>query len=850
MDDSTKIFVAARCRPRLPKLGEAYEVEVCQKVDDTTLLLSAPTTSAAERERNTTFSFDAVFDSNSSQEDIYEECVAELVDQTLDGHHVTIFTYGQTGSGKTYTVLGDMTDWKEVAKSPKEMLKESTGLFLRALIDLFSFKRKNPNINIKLELSILEIYNETFRDLLGEPGDPPVLLKDVGSEVVVQNCRRMEISSIADAYGYFQVGNKHRVTTATSMNDRSSRSHAVFLIDIKQDDPAHKHSTSSRLTLVDLAGSERVKRSGVEGDRLKEAQYINKSLSALGLVVNALHTGKSHVPYRDSKLTRLLKNSLSIPECKVLLIANMSPVLSSMNESISTLRFADRLKGIKVDQIMPSAAEREAEMEYMTALKSHQQVAMEMKIARDVFDYENQLSDVSVNSENFESAFRERLLFCKRNASVIKETKEKEKEQSVVTEVEEGIRKRAEHEEEQVKVLETKAEELREKEKTLSEAVEKKKSDHDSELDTLYAKLREAQKEKAAAETELENAKTELSHAEKDATKWQSTIETREKEIQAEFQEWTNTWEEEARAWKEEEFNWELERRLWDAFAKIQKGRRLLYKRHQQGEDLQRQVKESTVARDEVEPEWIAGWILSDVLRSALAEFPDELPEDLAREEEEITQRDQQEFEERRKIFENETLLFDIIKYLQHGCMMVKHGRTGRPHVRAVFITEDEKAIGWGEVGKDGMVQRKSSNTVRFADVTDMILGQYTKTFLRHRSSTGHEDFYLSFSLIWGKKTFDVVAESQADFEAWLMALMALLPRHVIPHFGGGLDLTRWPGYELLDEDEKDLCSKFHITPLPFLNLKEYVETNLTPEDALSLAELRALTEMGMQFIL
>ncbi|KOC59581.1 Kinesin-like protein KIF3B [Habropoda laboriosa] len=283
------------------------------------------------------FTFDAVYDWNSSQQDLYEETVRPLVSSVLDGFNGTIFAYGQTGTGKTYTMEGLKND------------HERRGVIPRSFEHIFNHISRSENMQYLVRASYLEIYQEEIRDLLQpdqslrfelkEKPDTGVFVKDLSTSV----CK-----SAAEIQQLMDTGNQNRTIGATNMNEHSSRSHAIFLITIEMGSIGDNGGIRvGRLNLVDLAGSERQSKTGASGKRLKEASKINLSLSALGNVISALVDGKTtHVPYRDSKLTRLLQDSLG-GNSKTIMVANIGPASYNYDETLTTLRYANRAKNIK-----------------------------------------------------------------------------------------------------------------------------------------------------------------------------------------------------------------------------------------------------------------------------------------------------------------------------------------------------------------------------------------------------------------------------------------------------------------------------------------------------------------------
>uniref|UniRef100_A0A2K6GT36 Kinesin-like protein n=1 Tax=Propithecus coquereli TaxID=379532 RepID=A0A2K6GT36_PROCO len=319
--DNVKVVV--RCRP----LNER-EKSMCYRqavsVDEMRGTITVHKTDSSN-EPPKTFTFDTVFGPESKQLDVYNLTARPIIDSVLEGYNGTIFAYGQTGTGKTFTMEG------------VRAVPELRGIIPNSFAHIFGHIAKaEGDTRFLVRVSYLEIYNEEVRDLLG---------KDQTQRLEV---RTMEIGILSKAqnFPFFIKGS----VGATNMNEHSSRSHAIFTITIECSEKGvdgNMHVRMGKLHLVDLAGSERQAKTGATGQRLKEATKINLSLSTLGNVISALVDGKStHVPYRNSKLTRLLQDSLG-GNSKTMMCANIGPADYNYDETISTLRYANRAKNIK-----------------------------------------------------------------------------------------------------------------------------------------------------------------------------------------------------------------------------------------------------------------------------------------------------------------------------------------------------------------------------------------------------------------------------------------------------------------------------------------------------------------------
>ncbi|XP_037545328.1 kinesin-like protein KIF18A [Nematolebias whitei] len=283
------------------------------------------------------FVFDHVFDENSTQVDVFENTTKGVLDGVMNGFNCTVFAYGATGAGKTHTMLGS---------------QDNPGVMYRTMKDLF--KRMDDAKEEKefaVTFSYLEVYNEQIRDLLANAG-PLAVREDSSKGVVVQGLSLHKPKSAEHILEALDFGNRNRTQHPTDMNATSSRSHAVFQIYLRQQDKTASLNPNvciAKMSLIDLAGSERASATNAKGARLREGANINRSLLALGNIINALadpKSKKSHIPYRDSKLTRILKDSLG-GNCRTVMIANVGPSSKSYDDTHNTLKYANRAKEIK-----------------------------------------------------------------------------------------------------------------------------------------------------------------------------------------------------------------------------------------------------------------------------------------------------------------------------------------------------------------------------------------------------------------------------------------------------------------------------------------------------------------------
>ncbi|KAL3063981.1 hypothetical protein OYC64_000316 [Pagothenia borchgrevinki] len=280
--------------------------------------------------------FDRVFPTNTTQEQVYNTCAKQIVKDVLGGYNGTIFAYGQTASGKTHTMEGKLHD-------PHQM-----GIIPRIADDIFNhIFAMDENLEFHIKVSYFEIYMDKIRDLLDVTKTNLSVHEDKNRVPFVKGCTERFVSSPDEVMDVIDQGKAARHVAVTNMNEHSSRSHSIFLINIKQEHVETEQKLCGKLYLVDLAGSEKVSKTGAAGAVLDEAKNINKSLSALGNVISALAEGtKTHVPYRDSKMTRILQDSLG-GNCRTTMFICCSPSSYNDAETKSTLMFGQRAKTIR-----------------------------------------------------------------------------------------------------------------------------------------------------------------------------------------------------------------------------------------------------------------------------------------------------------------------------------------------------------------------------------------------------------------------------------------------------------------------------------------------------------------------
>lgn len=297
------------------------------------------------------FKFDHIFGEDSTQEKVYQIVGKPLVEEILEGYNATIFAYGQSSSGKTTTMTGysQLVDNNELLARDDVVLwrhQKDMGIVPRLIQELFETIKNKQGFEFSIQVSYVEIYLEKIRDLLNPRNDNLEIRENRYKGLWVENVKEVYVSSFEEAIKVMRQGELNRTVASTAMNAHSSRSHSILIVNLHKTSTKTQEKTMSRMVFVDLAGSEKIEKTKAEGLILKQAQATNKSLLTLGLVIRALVDKNVHVPYRDSKLTRLLTDSLG-GNSKTHLIVTCSPAQYNIEETISTLRFGNITKQIE-----------------------------------------------------------------------------------------------------------------------------------------------------------------------------------------------------------------------------------------------------------------------------------------------------------------------------------------------------------------------------------------------------------------------------------------------------------------------------------------------------------------------
>jgi kinesin family member 11 len=397
-DEETNINVVVRCRGRNDREvreNSGVVVSVNGLKNRSVELSMGPNALS-----NKTYHFDKVFSPAADQAILFDDVVKPILTEMLTGYNCTIFAYGQTGTGKTYTMSGDMTD-------TLGLLSDAAGIIPRVLYTLFQ-RLESEGLECSVKCSFIELYNEELRDLLSMDDSTKLKIYDDNNKkghitTLVQGMEESHIKSASAGIKLLQTGSHRRQVAATKCNDLSSRSHTVFTITTyikKSGQTGEDFICAGKLNLVDLAGSENIQRSGAENKRAAEAGLINKSLLTLGRVINALVDKGSHIPYRESKLTRLLQDSLG-GRTKTCIIATVSPAKSNLEETISTLDYAFRAKNIRnKPQINSTISKKTLLREFTAEIEKLKSELIATRQRNGVYLSNEQFEDITIESES------------------------------------------------------------------------------------------------------------------------------------------------------------------------------------------------------------------------------------------------------------------------------------------------------------------------------------------------------------------------------------------------------------------------------------------------------------------
>ena len=383
--NSYNILVAVRCRPLNKKEKEISEKETVTIIDQKIIKLKDPNGFLNPnniRAKEKILTYDFAFNSLVTQEQIFNCTIKTLINDILNGYNATVFAYGATGAGKTYTMLGN---------------DDNPGIMILTLRELFRSILLYQNRNYIIKLWYIEIYNENIRDLLANNNENLELREDPNKGIIINNVTEIITNSSEDILNLLKMGNKNRTTEETNANEASSRSHAILniMVSYKEKDlNENKEIKYAKLNLIDLAGSERASVTKNKGMRLIEGANINKSLLTLGNCINALSEksekgSKIYIPYRDSKLTRLLKDSLG-GNSRTIMIANISPFIYNFDDTYNTLKYAERAKCIKT-KVKLNILEKNQVDNYLDTIKNLQ---------NKIIFLQNQLNYKNINQYN------------------------------------------------------------------------------------------------------------------------------------------------------------------------------------------------------------------------------------------------------------------------------------------------------------------------------------------------------------------------------------------------------------------------------------------------------------------
>jgi hypothetical protein len=996
MDGDARVKVFVRIRPKLQGAvnalhsNERHHPDAVQRVNDDVVRAvdESRTTSIGEKDiKVTTFAFDGVFDHETPQEELYEATTLDAVDAALQGKNVSVITYGQTGSGKTFTVLGSVGN--NPIAGDDALVQANTGLFLRVLADIFRFQRSQSHTHVVVALSVMEVYLESVRDLLGR--DPTAAIRvAVGDDSVqLPELTVRGIQSLRDAVKVYHTASGRRVSRATDSNDSSSRSHALFTVDIYQQPVTSSNpepptleailaarerppapaagrgfqrtasttppspSTSngstfsvvagqppvvhSKIVLTDLAGSEKMRSANSKGDALEEMKKINGSLTALGNVVHALYEGARHVPYRDTRLTVLLRSCFASPDSRVVLIANVAPTSLTLDETMSTLFFANKVKALKAAGLPAGAG---AEFRLAAALLDAQRMVEELGADLRICAAAN-APPPDVPGGPFPTlGLTRRMLRGKAGADRVAHLRAEaarlgaNQRQRELEENDAEVHRRARESVDDHRAL---------KNRRATEINELRARREDGGvLDTSLAAAR-ATEDRSAAESQqrVTAARDRRAALTAEQTAVRTTLMGVNEKCAAMDAEFRRRYASVEEAWEAESAHFERQEQVHDTVVAIN---RLvgLHRKTQQGALAGRQEVETkrtelaAAARGAVPSRGSH----ADPMARPPAPPPPRRSLGSASSASTSTDADGRPLPPRSRPprkpepelgirappspFDSQTLISDVISYAQTGATLIKHGRAGRPHARFFWVQMPPQAEGsasptqgGGSVGRSSTplpaasmrsgtpmtasfarsssvsastpgsptnsslgggsggpcvaprlmwvdepqedrrrnfaAAVKNGSFVDLSTVTDIVLGRFTEVFQRNRAEG--DDFYISFSVRYRRqemfdRTLDVVCASDAEMEAWVLALASLC--RLTPRYGGLM--TPLPPLPVdlppLDAAATALCHEWHVRPQVYATVARRLRTALDrasrPTLYLTPGDLRYITHMDI----
>uniref|UniRef100_A0ACD5WJT7 Uncharacterized protein n=1 Tax=Avena sativa TaxID=4498 RepID=A0ACD5WJT7_AVESA len=458
------------------------------------------------------FKFDRVYTPKDDQAEVYADA-SPLVTSVLDGYNVCIFAYGQTGTGKTFTMEGT---------------ERSRGVNYRTLEELFKIaEERKESVTYNISVSVLEVYNEQIRDLLAtSPSSKKLEIKQAGEgSHHVPGIVEANVENINEVWDVLQTGSNSRAVGSNNVNEHSSRSHCMLCIMVRARNLINGDCTRSKLWLVDLAGSERLAKTDAQGDRLKEAQNINRSLSALGDVISALASRSSHIPYRNSKLTHLLQDSLG-GDSKALMFVQISPSDNDVSETLSSLNFASRVRGIELGPAKKQVDTAELQKVKQMLERSKQEVRLK----------DDSLKKLEENCQNLENKAKGKEQLYKTLQEKIKDLESQldSKTHSQITSEKQQcqISGKLKEKEEICSSLQQKIVDLERK------LGQKHQSDSDvpvlkQTIEELELKLKEQERKRLVAESKAREIQQELLEAQRTESMLQSKLLDVEKNLQA-----------------------------------------------------------------------------------------------------------------------------------------------------------------------------------------------------------------------------------------------------------------------------------------------------------------------------
>eukprot|EP00755_Sulcionema_specki_P019639 Sspe_Gene.12136::Locus_4130_Transcript_1_1_Confidence_1.000_Length_2847::g.12136::m.12136/K10396/KIF5; kinesin family member 5 len=846
----SNIKVCVRARPALP--GE-YENG---KYDCLEMETGSEASIRIKKDGESKRFFSRVWGPDSTQEEIFKAVGVPSVLEVFEGFYATIFVYGQTGTGKTFTLGCTLPGLEGIQPRAIDMI-----------FDKINAERHLYDAVVHAEY--IQLYRDSVLDLLDLSRDKLGIKIDPKIGALVQGASRVEVTSAERLHALVQQGNSNRATANTKLNSSSSRSHACLIISLtrrsKTSADGEPEETTGKLYLIDLAGSERVSKSGATGAAFSEAVAINKSLTVLGTCVYGLVNGEKHIPFRDSKLTRILQHSLQ-GNGRTTVIVTVQPSSEHMSETQCTLKFGER--AMKVQAQMTVGDYKEQQAERYTRLAQQQETIgdrqSEVRTYRKLSDdLDGQLRGVQAECDEKEAANSAELQALAQKIAEENKVSERRYEEQL-----QAQKKKYQNQIAQLRQLNSDrlaAAEAKQKEaaERLAQQTEEFKEEQDQRLNVLRKRVEELKAQpavevpdEAAIKEKLEAARqrvSDLKYKIRDCTVSKNSGLTlqqlRAKLVKLKGQRRSLGMKlRDLKELKEEQDEQKaLAGTMSDSDRTVTASDMTSSPPASQSDSGSTDTSSSDSDTDSSSS--------SSSSSESVHKKPQTKPSNEVKEQEEdieelFSKIEMRNFRRARNHFQKlNELIENILVYLDHGTTVTRIVQNKPPVKTRMFFRKGRTVLSMNDCDSGDPTEM-----VRLKDVKEIILGQYTEGFKKHapercdrrfdkdregvvdgKTLEKSKEFHRSFSIRERKKQLDIIAENEQDFEAWVMALHRLAMTN--PKWGDKTDISELTGVEKLTPAEHEVCSENHILPSELLDVRE----NILEQDLLytSLYQIR-----------